>query len=157
MREIKFRACDIGEKLLGNVNWLCPRDREVFKVRGWFGDEDKELIGSQFELMQYTGLKDMNGKEIYEGDIIKVLDRDWSDMEKDTKYLIVYYSEDKFILINEQGIKEREKKEPDIYNKEWYETRLYKEYGRDRFEVIGNIYENPELLVNNPLIEESDS
>jgi hypothetical protein len=66
-REIKFRAWDISKKMMGEVNWLCPRSDGIFKCRGWFGDEDRELIESQFNIMQYTGLKDKNGIEIYGG------------------------------------------------------------------------------------------
>ena len=142
MREIKFRAWDKnknrflknGEMLLGNI--IAWKNNKEFSV-GYTSD---------YEIMQYTGLKDKNGKEIYEGDIMKVLDRDWSDAEKDTKILIVYYRNDRYILINKAGIEESEKSEPNIYSKEWYEVSLFREYGRDKFEIIGNIYENPKLL-----------
>ena len=131
MREIKFRAWDRGEKLMGNVNWLCPRDREVFIVRGWFGDEDKELIGSQFELMQYTGLKDKNGKEIYEGDIVRTV------VGQNTRIQIVKYDRFAYFIT-------------DNYIKEFLDAT------GQAHEVIGNLFENPELLTN-PLIEESAS
>jgi len=103
-------------------------------------------IFPEYEIMQYTGLKDKNGKEIYEGDIMKVLDRDWVDMERDTRTFVVYYAKDAFILTTPTGIKERESENPNTYNKNWIEAKLSREYGRDRFEIIGNIYENPELL-----------
>ena len=125
MREIKFRVWDRGEKLMGNVNWLCPRDREVFKVRGWFGGEDKELIGSQFELMQYTGLKDKNGKEIYEGDIVFCEDGEFSKTCK------IEWDE---VGARFFGIA--------IEDDDSYEMQEI--YG----EIIGNIYKNPELLTN---------
>lgn len=147
MKIIKFRAYKEKDSLgsFGYVsgmygNHILQGDRNY-----WLNDE---YIGRDFILMQFTGLLDKNGKEIYEGDVIKVLDRDWSDMEKDTKHLIVYYAKDSFILINKTGVKERESDNSNHYNKDWYETKLYKEYGRDRFEIIGNIYENPELLPN---------
>jgi hypothetical protein len=76
--------------------------------------------------MQYTGLKDRHGKEIYEGDVIKV---DWGIPEP---YLVENKYDKPFVV-------------------EW---RFYAYPPFDRYlpmpkdiEVIGNIYDNPELLI----------
>ena len=103
MRDIKFRAWDIQEKSM--------IDADSF----YFSDEFEPFIDSSnraqigFEVMQYTGLKDNNGQEIYEGDIVL-----WED-----KYIKVIY--DYRLLANIRD----------------YTLGV---------EVVGNIYENPELL-----------
>ena len=62
MREYKFRAWDsLAEKMYSWTELLNKNLKNIFTI--------PEQCG--YDLMQYTGLKDKNGKEIYEGDIIK--------------------------------------------------------------------------------------
>lgn len=123
MREIKFRAWvkdrkAIFEVVLINyvtkkVTYLLERVGHLLNIR-----HDKF---NDVELMQYTGLKDKNGKEIYEGDIF-------------------YTGSKKILYIVEWidcGLKGRQ-----IKNKSWVGL----DYWKDDIEVIGNIYENPELM-----------
>lgn len=148
-REIKFRAWNKkNSKMVYQTQYAFLFTKNGITVDKYnsYNDYDGLMAIDEPTIMQFTGLLDKNGKEIYEGDIVKVLDRDWSDAEKDTRILIVYYRNDRYLLINKAGIEESEKSEPNIYNQEWYEVSLFREYGRDRCEIIGNIYENPELL-----------
>ncbi len=64
MREIKFRAWDENLKRMFQVHTLGTKFSDTDNLR--FGTSTRD-----FNLMQYTGLKDKNGKEIYEGDILK--------------------------------------------------------------------------------------
>nr|DAP53908.1 MAG TPA: YopX protein [Caudoviricetes sp.] len=115
--------------------WL-KNDKEIIDVDEihWF-DGELDIIGDyitfvrkadEIELMQSTGLKDKNGKEIFEGDIV-----DYKGRKAVIKWHGSYAS---FIYRFVDELNKR--------SAEWYP--LYLAYLK--CEVIGNIYENPELL-----------
>jgi uncharacterized phage protein (TIGR01671 family) len=129
-REIKFRAWD-GEKMYYEVE---------LTIDGWvhsWGDDgnnsDCEVIGSRskgsilkgVEVMQFIGLKDKKKKDIYEGDIVKFNGDElgvieWHQNENDSSYDIAYMNGNLKVICT-IGTK-------------------------NNVEIIGNIYENPELL-----------
>ena len=140
--EIKFRAWDGDKKEMHLPEYT---DRENFHVQAdgqivytkEYGYERHELTKPRpkWKLMQFTGHKDKNDKEIYVGDIVKheiILKSDFGHPDKDISnfYEVVF---DKNIL--------------DIVGFYWKcKTRLL--HGSPKnFEIVGNIYETPELLI----------
>ena len=115
MREILFRAktvCD-GDWIYGGITWN-PSKKKVFIHTEWDeGEVIPETVG------QYTGLKDKNGKKVFEGDILKGL---YSNGNAEVK------------MINGSWV--------GYAGKGWTDIG----YVVDRVEVIGNIHDNPELL-----------
>ena len=124
MREIKFRAWDKEiTKMLHNVE-------TGFSMGSCFGDVLYEVDKGKMILMQYTGLKDKNGKEIYEGDICRA-----------AKSFICSISFDLYdgIIIIWAYMNARSKLIGEMTEPMWKNHEV-------SIEVIGNIYENPELL-----------
>ncbi len=124
MRTIKFRAWDKNKGMSEPTE-----DRGVFFR--WRGLSSNVWI--DFELMQFTGLLDKNGKEIYEGDIIRYETSE--DFDAESTYDEI--AEVKFIngVFDPVYLSKRE-----LHT---YEDALLIV---GKIEVIGNIYENPELL-----------
>lgn len=132
MREIKLRVWDKTRKMMFEAVAYYPTLKSVdviYKYKDGVSNK-VNLYGDTFELMQYTGLKDKNGKEIFEGDICTYNKYTKESGRKE-------HSEPKVIFWDES------KAGFEINPKGNYQAGLfYWEY-----EIIGNIYENPELLI----------
>ena len=129
-REIKFRAWHKDLKKMFKIGQI------TLEKGTWnFEPNDRDFIGMSipsqpsFVLMQYTGLHDKNGKEIYDGDIVYC----------QTKYgkakAIIKFIDGKFVAYWNSALTHPE----NGHHIACYEINK-------RFEVIGNIYDNPELL-----------
>lgn len=115
MREIKFRAWDTESKFM----WDWDEMQEWWEDVGY---HDNMLRGNHYVPMQYTEIKDKNGKEIYEGDIVYMRCDGISGFGE---------------VIFENGcfwIDDKKRK------------RTYPLYNEGVYRVDGNIFENPELL-----------
>ena len=126
MREIKFRLWDkLGNKI------VTPNKNIYLNLLGQVvtdSPENGEIIPfskDTYELNQSTGLQDVTGKDIYEGDIVdvgKVMQR----------YCIIEFKNAKFVLKFQDDFEAGSPTDMNIF--------------LERIRVIGNIYENPELL-----------
>ena len=147
MRKIKFRAwSNYSKSFIEDDEYLIGLDGKFYRMdfdAGISGWEEGGLIWNELEnitLIQFTGLHDKNGKEIYEGDLMRyykpnsyakgedILEVRWHEQEGAFKYWC-------------------------LRMKDWecaFQKKLYN-VGNNKSgawcEVIGNIYENPELII----------
>ena len=153
-REIKFRAWDKKTEQIFTVeglNWSSV-DKQLQTVYSMsdFGalqngqnSGDYRRTDEEVELMQYTGLKDKNGVEIYEGDIVKILYTDWPSQldnypELSHEQYLDMLAETKVVIWKVQGF--YVSSQPGGYAESM-------EPGTHGYiQVIGNIYEHGHLL-----------
>lgn len=122
MKDIKFRAWDKENK-----EWISDTDsffNGMFFNRK-IGSVGIDFWSTKFELMQYTGLKDKNGKEIFEGDIVKEEQYMSNDLISEVRFYEGRF--DSLVRVKEG------------YN-------CIDQYSPESFEVIGNIHEHSHLL-----------
>lgn len=124
MREIKFRAWLKDDKRMVEVRSIdFHEEGNIITVNynDIFGFEFNE---NEIELMQYTGLKDKNGKEIYEGDILLVANGSINGDIMFSKRVVKWFEEKRGYNIHN-------------FDNAYKPTHYY--------EVIGNAYQHPEL------------
>lgn len=124
----KFRAWhnELGRMMLVNTMFFFANELEELELNDSIMNDNIPVYPDEIKLMQSTGLKDKNGKEIFEGDIV-----DYKGRKAVVKWHGSYAS---FIYRFVDELKERVS--------EWHPLFL----AYYHFEVIGNIYENKELL-----------
>ena len=133
MKEIKYRAWDKEQKTMWTVSSLYPLEKTAdvfrFEINRQTGKEER-ISNFRFDypehlvLMQFTSLKDKNGKKIYKEDIVNLESPFLGDMKGET-------------IQGDSG-------EWLIHKSSGNYVSVY--HNRDKIEVIGNIYENPKLL-----------
>lgn len=133
-REIKFRAWDKKNKAMRDIwsiTWdFTPVTPKMILACNPVINTQYALDEGEFEIMQFTGLKDKNGNEIYEGDIVRMFTHFNHLVDFNEGAFGYWYNSVVEYFISFQSNK----------NFEWKNNQS------DELEIIGNIYQHPELL-----------
>lgn len=133
MRDLKFRAWDNKNKIMIDSsfgNWISFDGIAYEEANRKFDTPNIEIERvKDLTLMQFTGLKDKLGKEIYEGDIIET---------DNTSFFKIIWNQD--VMGFEMSIK-------NCGDRAWFHV-MEGHGGIHTWTVMGNIYQNPELLGN---------
>ncbi len=123
MKELKFRAWDKQSKVMREVE-IINFDLEGVTCWDWNTHECIDLSFDEIELMQYTGVNDKNGMEIYTGFFVR-----WGLRTYKICFDCGFYMHDLSKI-----------------NPDYPITKEFKN-ASDEFEIVGNIYENPNLEI----------
>ncbi len=143
-RVIKFRIWDLRAKIFTDV---FSADFAFEMVRKFTGKENNFL--DKYVFQQFTGLKDKNNIEVYEGDILLIPDEwtepildDGSGPRETFNHLSEVVYDEKLGSFGAQV-----KENGDYVKKGFYSfLEMFGDIGYEKLEVLGNIFENPELL-----------
>ena len=140
MRDIKFRVWSIGRK-----KWLndCMFDMQIQGAYDFSSDSSMRYnYKTDVVVEQYTGFQDSKGNKIYDGDVVNIRNDGYADVMAQVIFDIAafwLYSEDIFLAYSDEA------------DNMIRLSTIYMDTGADGYlsqlEVIGNIHENPELVL----------
>ena len=126
MRQLKFRAWDKKQKKWLGVNLhMAVTDGALWWQFGYGCDILSADERENIELAEYTGIKDKNDNEVYCGDIVKIKRDNFFEYVSDVRFLYGSF------CVNQHGI---------------YSPIFSLARPGDTMGIIGNVYENPELM-----------
>ena len=135
-RQIKFRG-----KRADNGEWVQGYFVEDGFYCIWSHNEDDFLTQHLIDpdsLGQFTGLTDCNGKEIYEGDIVKYDDTPYNAYASPYSGEVVFYCGSWRVKTKGYGV-------------EWVYPYLFRDdFANRKTELLGNKFDNPDLMINQP-------
>ena len=135
MRAIKFKAYvkaynvivdvdRLGLNLDGSVQEIIVTEKDLGQ---YDSNEWTDLQAGEFELLEYTGYKDKSGREIYEGDVVRIT---LTQTQETRKGEVIYYAGNACFLV-------------ETANEEYF---TFMSCDICEIEVLGNKYENKELM-----------
>ncbi len=158
LREIKFRAWDKKKGIMFSISSMTGMLEPIDHTYNYVGGDCNMADRKDVVLMQYTGCKDKDGKEIYEGDIVRAVYREsegggWYSDHK--VFGAVYFDVNWGVKFDCRDHTQRtasshwystfphEKASKEL-QKHWSDSSLNREY--NNVEIIGNIFENKDLV-----------
>lgn len=168
----KYERDRVQGKRIGNNEWIYGYLRQTgheniekpngqyIKTVKYYQIQDNKY-NSQFvneeTIGQYTGLKDKNGKKIYEGDVVQIIKNVCSQYNPIENYIVTfergsYRLVKDFVYIHYLEYKINNHNRVYIDELSRRETRLFRRKSEERFEIIGNVYDNPELIDKNKIL-----
>lgn len=136
MRKIKFRAWDKERK---EMIYIEGEAHILINATGYSESISCYIVPATNDVMQYTGLKDKNGKEIYEGDTVK------GDFWIGNDIGVVKFGEHSIIVGHDDVLDSSIDTDAYGYYISLEDREEFPLVDTDELEIIGNIYENPEL------------
>lgn len=136
MREIKYRIWDEKVKrYVQDEDWYyLSDDGELWNIYSYYYEMSKDLCDPErYIIEQYTGLKDKNGKEIYEGDVVRTHFSFGHEVTQEP--FIIKWNKERAMFEGSKPIEN-----------DYLVTFSFFPEQRFLYEIIGNIHENPELL-----------
>jgi len=138
-RPIKFRAWDKNQQKMKQID-----NRKAVNSINYLSLDHVFDNPHIYEIIQYTGFHDKNGKEIYEGDIIR-LRIEYGHLNEPEVELDRTYT-GQIVIIASKGVCLKRPKYHDHITGKPGKADYYYPISAYRSEIIGNIYENPELI-----------